>query len=58
MKLNKKWAEEMNDVKDEIIAVKKHLERCAPPSRERSLAITKLDEAWMWTRFIPIEEKE
>ena len=38
----------MNTIRDEIDAVRHHLSRMCEPSRELSLALTKLDEARLW----------
>lgn len=39
----------------DIYTVRREVEKTYPPSRERSLVLTKLDEATMWLRSIPIE---
>lgn len=38
----------LNTFRDEIAALKSHLSRMCEPSRELSLALTKLDEARLW----------
>lgn len=38
----------LNTIRDEIDALKFHLSRMCEPSRELSLALTKLDEARLW----------
>lgn len=42
----------------DLYEVRKELEASYPPSRERSLAMTKLDEAALWIRATPLEVYE
>jgi hypothetical protein len=41
----------------DIWQVRRRLETDTPPSRERSLAMTKLDEAAFWIKSIPYEKE-
>lgn len=44
-----------------LYSIRRTIERNSPNSREKSLALTKIDEACMWYKQIPIvmeEEKE
>mgnify|MGYP003320868234 CR=1 FL=1 len=42
----------------DIYAVRREVEKTYPPSRERSLALTKLDEAALWIKATPLEVHE